>query len=308
MFPIQKWIKDFFSVSHSQANGILVLLPLLIIILLSEPAWKWFQERRPLDQAADHKALDSLVALWSFPGTGFIGSEKAEGAIDVQKLFVFNPNTAIKKDLLALGFRETIADRLLSYRAKGGNFKIKSDLLKLYGMDTTLYRRLFKFIDLPSQRDQRRYVERDHVDTRKHAEKEVALFDLNLADTTKLMQIHGIGRKLSARIIKYRDALGGFIDIGQVAEVYGLDTIVVHRLSKNSFVKSDFLPSRININTATEAILAAHPYFSKPEARSIVAYRFQHGEFRRIEDLSLISNINENTIRRIMPYLTITDQ
>jgi hypothetical protein len=51
--------------------------------------------------------------------------------------------------LLQLGFSPSLARRIVNYRTKGGVFKIKSDLLKMYGADTLLYRKLYLFIDLP---------------------------------------------------------------------------------------------------------------------------------------------------------------
>ena len=95
--------------------------------------------------------------------------------------------------------------------------------------------------------------------------------------------------------------------MNQVLEVYGLDTAVVNRLAKASYVKSDFQPRKLNINTAEEPQLAAHPYFRKAAAKSIVAYRFQHGEFNALDDLGKIRSLDVKTIEKITPYLTLED-
>lgn len=306
MHHIQKWIREFFSISHAQANGIMVLLPLLSIILLSEPLWRWYDSRRPHDYSADREALDSMIALWNLTGKGL--NEKKQDT-PKPELSIFNPNTAARQTLVKLGFPEKLAARIITYRSKGGQFRVRADLLRIYGMDTSLYQRLHKFIDLPLfiKRDTT-HSKRPFIPRAKPVWTEPESFNINAADTTQLMEIQGIGSKLSARIIKYRDALGGFISRDQLAEVFGLDSVVVNRLSKKTYVETGFVPRKININTATEAILAGHPYFSRSEARSIVAYRFQHGEFKSIGDLTNLSTFRENTIRRIEPYLTITDQ
>ena len=52
--------------------------------------------------------------------------------------------------------------------------------------------------------------------------KEVKAVDINLADSSELEKLPGIGFKLASRIIKYRMLLGGYIKIEQVKEVYGI--------------------------------------------------------------------------------------
>ena len=56
--------------------------------------------------------------------------------------------------------------------------------------------------------------------------------DLNTADAQMLQSVSGIGSKLSARIVKYRTYLGGFSEMNQCYEVFGLDSLVVQKLMK----------------------------------------------------------------------------
>src|SRR5690606_33714388 len=46
--------------------------------------------------------------------------------------------------------------------------------------------------------------------------------DLNTATAEELKSVNGIGDKLSARIVKFRDRLGGFLVDSQLYDVYGL--------------------------------------------------------------------------------------
>ena len=132
-------------------------------------------------------------------------------------------------------------------------------------------------------------------------------FDLNNADTSQLKKIYGIGDKLSLRILKYRDALGGFVNMSQLTEVYGLDSLIIDRLFENSTIHHEFQPKKININTASEKQLSSHPYLSKM-AKAIVSYRFQHGDFESLGDIRNVRSIDENTVQRIIPYLTLNDE
>ncbi len=45
---------------------------------------------------------------------------------------------------------------------------------------------------------------------------------VNSADTTELKRLRGIGSVLSARIVKYRDKIGGFKSLEQIQKIYGL--------------------------------------------------------------------------------------
>ncbi len=273
-------------------------------MLFSEPVWHWWVSNKPSDSQNDRAKLDSLVALWDQPqGQEEMDKPKAQK----QELFHFDPNNAPAKDLLMLGFTQNLATRITRYREKGGKFKTKSDLLKIYGVDSTFYQRLYPFISLPereavSAKKTRKY-ERKVLTGKKSPEK----FDLNSADTSQLKKIYGIGDKLSMRILKYRDVLGGFIDMDQIREVYGLDSLVINRLIENSTIQNEFQPKKININTASEKQLSTHPYLSKV-AKAIVSYRFQHGDFKAVEDIRNVSSLNEKSVQRIIPYLKVNDE
>lgn len=305
MFWIKRWVKDFFFLSHSQANGFIILVPLLGIILFSGPLWHWYLSSRVEDRTKDLAMLDSLVALWE--PTAAI--EKISPSDSSRSVFHFNPNLATVDDLEALGFSSELAVRIDRYRNKGGKFVAKKDLLKIYGVDSSLYKRLYAFIDLPeTSRVERTPDKRTPFEHKKpHVEKKVLTFDINKADTSQLMRVEGIGSKRSQRIIKYRDALGGFITMDQLQEVFGLDSVVIRKLLDATFIASGFRPVTMNVNTSDEKRLAFHPYLSNAAARSIVAYRFQHGEFKTIEELRNIHALDEKTIQKITPYLTLGD-
>ncbi|MEO7989941.1 MAG: helix-hairpin-helix domain-containing protein [Chryseolinea sp.] len=273
----------------------------MIILIFSEPVWRWWITNRTEDYSQDRQKLDSLIALWDVQDSIPKGSYER---IMRPKFFSFNPNKASVDDLITLGFSKSASNRMIHYREKGGAFKVKSDVLKIYGVDTTHYQQLYSFIALPEKLEFRPALE---LKSKSFAKKSIEKFNLNLADTAQLKKIYGIGEKLSFRILKYRDALGGFIAMDQLKEVYGLDSTIVNRLEKQSFVESGFNPSKININTIGEKELAIHPYISNKEAKAIVAYRFQHGEFKALADIGNILGVEAETIRKIAPYLKFND-
>ena len=293
---IRVWIRSFFGFSCSETNAFLILLPAMAVLVLSAPAYRWWLGRRPIELQENSKLLDSLVASWKW--------DKPAGGIskELPSLFSFNPNTASLDDLKSLGFSDGLSLRIVNYRAKGGKFKVKRDLGKLYGMDFLLMTRLYPYIDLP-EKIISAATKRFPVATSVHSIR----FDLNLADTAQLIKIYGIGPRLSMRIIKYRDRLGGFISHEQLPEVYGLDTAVINQLKKRTFIRDDFKPRQINVNAADEKEFRSLPYIPLHLAKSIAAYRFQHGDFASLEELRQIALMDESLFQKIKPYLTVKE-
>lgn len=295
---IRRWVRNFFGFSGREVNGFLVLVPLLFIIISSQPVYRWYLSTREVDLSNDTKLLDSLVAL--------LEAREVEQVAQIDSLFEFNPNTCSVEDFTKLGISNTLSTRLASYRRKGGTFRIKADMLKIYGMDSSLYRRLSPYITLPEKWISTHEKQQPKQSTQS-SKIQFTRFDINSADTTQLKSVYGIGTKLAGRIVKFRDGLGGFVQMGQLKEVFGLDSATVDRLIKKSYIKEDFTPRKININTANEPELSAHPYIRKSLAKAIVGWRFQHGSFVTINDLEKLAQVTKDDIRKISPYLKLND-
>jgi len=123
------------------------------------------------------------------------------------------------------------------------------------------------------------------------------------ADSIILQVVPGIGEVLAGRIIKYRESLGGFHQEQQLREVYGITEELADRIVEYfPFSPSIHRPVKINELEANE--LARHPYIHFGHAKVIVAYRKQHGEYVRAEDLLKIKIFNEEWLGRLKPYLT----
>ncbi|MEL7005225.1 MAG: helix-hairpin-helix domain-containing protein [Bacteroidota bacterium] len=131
----------------------------------------------------------------------------------------------------------------------------------------------------------------------------VVPFDINKSDTTVLKKVRGIGSVLSNRIVKYRDLLGGFVDHAQLQEVYGLKDSVIMALDTLAIIEEEYKPKTIEINSVDEWQLARHPYLNKRQAKAILNYKNQHGNFNSVKDLSNIKLLDSTTISRLSPYM-----
>lgn len=127
--------------------------------------------------------------------------------------------------------------------------------------------------------------------------------ELNLCDSADLERLPGIGPVLSARIIKYRNLLGGYVSVAQLREVYGLRDstyrIICDRLSADSSrVK------KININIAGYSELNRHPYLERYEVQAILKYRELQGRIDGISGLTDNKIMTGERALRILPYLS----
>lgn len=100
--------------------------------------------------------------------------------------------------------------------------------------------------------------------------------DLNLADTTLLKNLPGLGGVLSSRIVRFRDKLGGFHSLQQLKEVYHLPDSTIEKYPQ---FDPRYTSQKININSDSIHLLK-HPYLSYKDALIVKNYRAQHGAFK----------------------------
>lgn len=315
MNNLLKIIKDIFDMSLTEAKTVLVLF---LIIFFSIIFYFWFDNyTTTIENGIVVQKLDENLKL-EFPKT-----QKKEwkqfdhyketndyraGNSNVSniKFHNFNPNLCSESDLLGLGFPKFIAQRILNYRNKGGRFLIKDDLKKIYGVRPESVDKLKPFIQLPdalnANSSQNISDKPNSFEKSKIASKPlVKTFDLNKVDTSTLISVKGIGRVFANRIIKYRDLLGGFHSIEQVSETYGINPEIIDELRKVSTVSKQSI-KKIDINSVKVEDFR-HAYVKKFIAKSIIAYREQHGRFNSIIDLKNVKTVDETLLLKIEPYL-----
>jgi len=128
--------------------------------------------------------------------------------------------------------------------------------------------------------------------------------DINSGDTSAFIALPGIGSKLAARIINFRDKLGGFYSVEQIGETYGLADSTFQKIKPFLTLETNSI-KRININTATKDEMKVHPYLKWNLANAIVEYRNQHGNYTSLDDLKNITLITDEVFDKIKFYLTL---
>ncbi|MDC0338746.1 helix-hairpin-helix domain-containing protein [Flavobacteriales bacterium] len=125
---------------------------------------------------------------------------------------------------------------------------------------------------------------------------------INAADTTGFKSLKGIGSYYSSKIVKYRKALGGFVSVEQLKEVYGiLPEVIDQNVSRLIVDSMDIV--KVNINTCETADLKRHPYISWNIANSIVQIRRSQEPYKTVEEIKKSDLVNDEIYRKIAPYL-----
>lgn len=126
--------------------------------------------------------------------------------------------------------------------------------------------------------------------------------ELNGADTTALKKVPGIGTAFAKRIVSYRNLLGGYYAVGQLAEVYGIDEEKYVSLSSWFRADTSFVV-KIAVNALPADSLIRHPYLSYKQAKVIRQLRKQKGRLSGWDNLHLLEEFNAHDIQRLTPYL-----
>ena len=125
--------------------------------------------------------------------------ERVRKATRKVESFRFDPNTAGLEELQRLGFSEKQAQSILNYRAKGGRFRRKEDFAKSFVVTDSIFRRLEPYIDIP-------------------------LMDINRADSAAFDALPGIGPWFAAKMVEYREKIGGYTSTAQLMDIDRFDS------------------------------------------------------------------------------------
>lgn len=134
-----------------------------------------------------------------------------------------------------------------------------------------------------------------------HKIKEGETIEINSADTTTLKTIPGIGSGYSSRIIKYREALGGFVSKRQLSEVWGINDERYNMIEP--YITIQGRPRTLAVNKLSLEQLNAHPYITYRQAKTIIDIRSRKGPIKSMNKLALLDEFTPKDIKRLTPYL-----
>lgn len=288
-----KNFKSHFRFNKQERSGIFFLL-LIIIVLQGIYFYVKTTHFEPQSQfalnALEQSRLDSI-------------KEQVVNK-DSNRIFPFNPNYITDFKGYTLGMSPAALDRLFAFRTQGRYVNSAKEFQKVTQVSDSLLSAISPYFVFPewTQNHKNRTAKGD---VNKTNENSTTIKDLNSVTAAELKEIRGIGDKLSARIIKFRDRLGGFLVDEQLYDVYGLEPDVVQRALKKFKVLHPLEVEKININNATADEISRLVYINRKVAEEIVTLRNEKGKIQSFEELFNIIGFPINKIDRIKLYLSL---
>ena len=219
MKKIIAFIRQMLGFSQTEANAFIILLPLMLIVIISEPVYQtYFMSNKP-DEFHDAKKLDSLVATWDWPEKTLTNPEKKPVVFHkkrftpkqkpVEKFDLNVADTAQLKRIYGIG--PVIARRIALYRESLGGFIMFDQLYEVWGLDSTVVRRLSeKSVIAPGFTPGK--------------------LPINHCGEQELARHPYIRTKLARAIVNYRLQHGNFASIDDLAKIAVIDEKALLRI------------------------------------------------------------------------------
>lgn len=256
----------------------------------------------------------------------------------------FDPNQADAATWLAMGVSARTAATIQRYLAAGGRFRQPEDLRRIYGLREQDYLAIRSWVRIGPDSNGRAAggarawnaaapgldavagspLDKSATDPGREGIPPggavssgrftrgapgqgagVRVQDINRMDSADWERLPGIGPVLAQRIVRFREGLGGFGAVEQLAEVYGIRDSLFQALKPRLSVAPGFQPPGLSLNGASQELMEKHPYLGRRLARLIVAYRQQHGPFTNVEDLLAIPLVDTALLKKLRPYLRL---
>ena len=219
---MKKIIKDYFSFNSRERVAIILLCCLMAFFWLLP---EWYQ--KPQTQTgltAKELIVPKEDAMHPVIPVPVLKETSTRPKVEV-KLFSFDPNELSEMGWKKLGLRDKTIQTIVHYRAKGGRFHKPEDLKKIWGMLPQDAERLIPYVTLPVE---------EKPDDKKNQpipNKMDQPILINQASAAELSRLPGLSKSLAARMIKFRDKIGGFQSLDQVRKTYGITDSIFHLIS-----------------------------------------------------------------------------
>ncbi len=170
--------------------------------------------------------------------------------------------------------------------------------------------------------------------------------DINSADVETLCFLDGIGEKLAQSIVDYRDENGGFLNIEEIMNVYGIGENIFYSIRDNIYVENPFYlesedvyeeiedepiieeypeetedieiiteearltldeAAPVDLNTADAEVLMLLPHVDENIAANILELREKLGGFSSTYELLYIEELSDAQVSEILDYVFIAE-
>lgn len=271
-------MSSFFNLTRNEQKG---LIGILIIVLCifgfkiynhQELAIRFKEADLEIKAINSEKGADQIQVVQPFSNKKKNTSKKT---VVLQDIFQFNPNLFEEGDWRKIGVPNDIAVRTYKYIKLRSGINRAEDLLSVYGFKESWLDQLKDSIVFNQSK-----------------------VDVQTASQEEIEKINGLGPVLSKRIVKFREALGGYLHLGQVKEVYGIDSLKFVEIQSKIMISNTKVEKLDLLNNSFNE-LVKHPYLSKEEVFQVISIRSEKG---RIEKSDLINIFGELGYQKTKGY------
>src|SRR5688500_2758566 len=150
---MKKILREYFTFNKRERNGVFVLLSIILILIIYLNISHYFIKPEKIDFTAFQKELAILESSMNKKGTTeelyaeelSPSSWKAKKSKQAER-FEFDPNHLSSKDWERLGLSEKQIRSIRKFEEKGGRFRRKEDLGKMYCIPADQYKSLEPYI------------------------------------------------------------------------------------------------------------------------------------------------------------------
>ncbi|MEO8852255.1 MAG: helix-hairpin-helix domain-containing protein [Ginsengibacter sp.] len=309
-------LQQYFNFTKKERRGIICIVVIILLLTALPLLFPFFSKEEKIDSSEFENEIaqlsidSSAKKIYSKRDEdyqndytpGYKNYEPSKPVI----LFYFDPNTATASDWIKLGIKPRTAETIQKYVSKGGKFYKPEDIKKIWGLNEKDVQRLIPYVSIKSVPKNFSYSDQNQPAEKTTFTKKPLLqkVEINTADTSDYIALPGIGSKLSKRIIAFREKLGGFYSVDQIAETYMLPDSTFQKI-KSYLVFDNKAIKKININNATVDEMKSHPYIRYQIANAIFQYRQQHGKFNSVDEIKKIMIITDEMYDKASPYLSV---
>jgi competence ComEA-like helix-hairpin-helix protein len=217
-----------------------------------------------------------------------------------------NPASLTSSDWQRLGLSPKQAASLLRYKDKYGLHSL-SQMQHIRVLPSELLDQISDSLYFePTPNAKTSVVEREEKalqEKRQEARGQIGKLDINSATEVMLVALPGLGAYTAAKIIAYRERLGGFLALDQLQEIQGIRPEILQKVLPYLVLEQGV--KRMSINEVSYETLKQHPYLTWNQANSIIKMRKQKGTFKEIKELKESVLIDDDTYKKLLPYVSL---
>jgi DNA uptake protein ComE-like DNA-binding protein len=306
---MKKWWNAYFYWNSRERKGIFYLL---IIVLLLAGVNLYLRTLNPEMPAPDAEFL-ALANRYNSPDeeeedpspAKTYGSTSFRNTHKSPKKFKkpdgpFNPNGLAISEWIKLGLSEAQAESIKRFEDKGGVFRSKEDLRKMYVISEEFYNHIEPYLVFPERVSSEPKAKESVYPQSRTVQK----VDINTADSAQLEMLPGVSPNMVSYILKTRAKFGGFHTIEQLRDYRGFRPEYFEKLSAKAYV-SEVKIKPVHLNYCTFSELLAVPGLDFETVKSIIKHRERNGHFQKTEDLVTLNLAEPGLYAKIAPYLTV---